>query len=216
MKFTKKILLWELLVITVLFIIIYILPQKDSLLFSLSPQATVDPDNISEVFDPSEKWGIFDNQKVSVPSTAQLAYENLILGAESDKRIEVDLTNQRLYAYEGGNRVFDFLISSGKWGRTPTGSFTVWTKVRATRMQGGSTALGTYYNLPNVPYVMFFSNNQVAKSRGFSTHGTYWHNNFGHPMSHGCVNMRISDAKMLYEWASVGIPIVIYGTTPTT
>ncbi len=57
-----------------------------------------------------------------------------------------------------------------------------------------------YYDLPNVPYVMFFYNDDVDKSEGFSLHGAYWHNNFGHPMSHGCVNMRIVDAKALYDW----------------
>ena len=66
-------------------------------------------------------------------------------------------------------------------------------------MSGGSGA--DYYNLPNVPYVMFFSNNQVPASAGFSLHGTYWHNNFGHRMSHGCVNMKTTDVAKLYEWA---------------
>ena len=69
-------------------------------------------------------------------------------------------------------------------------------------MSGGSVALRTYYYLPNVPYVMFFENDQVAGSRGFSIHGTYWHNNFGHPMSHGCVNMKTSEAKLIYHWTN--------------
>lgn len=96
-------------------------------------------------------------------------------------------------------------------------------------MSGGSVALRTYYYLPNVPYVMFFSNDQVAASRGFSLHGTYWHNNFGHPMSHGCVNMKTSEAELIYKWTNPTTPnnknakstkddpgttIIIYGTAP--
>ena len=85
-------------------------------------------------------------------------------------------------------------------------------------MSGGSGA--DYYNLPNVPYVMFFSNNKVPSSAGFSLHGTYWHNNFGHAMSHGCVNMKTTDAAKVFEWADAvtggkkGTKITIYGDPP--
>jgi hypothetical protein len=65
-------------------------------------------------------------------------------------------------------------------------------------MTGGTGA--DFYDLPNVPYVMFFANNEIPESSGFSLHGAYWHDNFGHPMSHGCINMRIADAKRLYDW----------------
>ena len=95
-------------------------------------------------------------------------------------------------------------------------------------MEGGSSAIGTYYYLPNVPYVMFFYNDEVSKGRGFSLHGTYWHNNFGHPMSHGCVNLRVEDAEKLYYWTNPplkgnttyadndnpGTQITIYGNPP--
>lgn len=144
--------------------------------------------------------------KKSVPAVID-EIENTIavLGDEApphDKHIEVDLTNQRIYAYEDEKKVFDFIVSTGKWGRTPTGEFTIWAKVKSQLMKGGDRMLGTYYYLPNVPYVIFFSNNEIAKSRGFSFHGTYWHDNFGYPMSHGCVNMKISDAQHLYYWAN--------------
>ena len=94
-------------------------------------------------------------------------------------------------------------------------------------MEGGNPAIGTYYNLPNVPYTMFFYNNDVSKIDGYSIHGAYWHDNFGHPMSHGCINTKIADAKLLYEWTnppatgyttyvddSEGTPITISGVTP--
>lgn len=150
-----------------------------------------------------------------------------ILGDQSGdyKHIYVDLTNQRLYAFEGNNIIMNVPVSTGKWFPTPTGNYRIWIWLRYTRMTGGSGA--SYYNLPNVPYTMYFYNNVVPKSSGFSLHGAYWHNNFGHPMSHGCVNMRIPDAEKLYYWTNsnagnvsyplgqnAGTLITIYGITP--
>ena len=148
--------------------------------------------------------GIFNNQKVAVPPiNPSLETQTAILGTEvsdADKHIYVNLATQILSAYEGDQLFMETPISSGLWGKTPTGDFKIWVKLRSTRMSGGSGA--DYYNLPNVPYVMFFSNSEVAAGRGFSLHGTYWHNNFGHPMSHGCVNMKTTDAKKLYDWVN--------------
>jgi lipoprotein-anchoring transpeptidase ErfK/SrfK len=166
----------------------------------------------------------------SEPGSSTLAYATDILGTNtSNKRIEVDLTNQRIYAFEGDRKIYDFLISSGKWGKTPTGTFRIWIKLRYTRMKGGSKALGTWYDLPNVPYTMFFSNNEVPSWRGFGIHGTYWHSNFGRPMSHGCINMKTEEVEKLYYWAepvlgdkpslratddNPGTPVIIYGKAP--
>ncbi|OGY07914.1 MAG: hypothetical protein A2700_01270 [Candidatus Blackburnbacteria bacterium RIFCSPHIGHO2_01_FULL_44_64] len=119
-------------------------------------------------------------------------------GGDGEKHIYVDLGTQTLTAYEGETVFMQTPISSGKWGKTPTGDFKIWETLRATKMSGGSG--NDYYYLPNVPYVMFFSNDKVAPGRGFALHGAYWHNNFGHTMSHGCVNMRIVDAEKLYYW----------------
>lgn len=182
--------------------------------------------------DPNAKEGIFLGQKIQVPDIstmlAQVKSPRSVLGSTTaKKRIEVDLSTQHLYAYEGDNLVYSFPVSTGKWGKTPTGTFSIWIKLKATRMTGGSGA--DFYDLPGVPFVMFFSNNEVSKSRGFSLHGAYWHNNFGYPMSHGCVNMRIEDVAKLYEWAdpptssattyatkdSPGTQVIIYGTTPS-
>lgn len=190
--------------------------------------------DLSGKYDSKAKEAVFLGKRMSVPTLDIIGDEKLqksfVLGQSSglNKHIYIDLTNQRLYAFEGKSLVYSFLISSGKWGRTPTGEFIIWVKLRYTTMSGGDPAIGTYYSLPNVPYVMFFSNDQVPKSRGFSLHGTYWHNNFGHPMSHGCVNMRIEDIAKLYYWASPpiegnttyatsdnpGTPITIYGEAP--
>lgn len=161
--------------------------------------------------------GIFNNRKVVAPNISY-SESNRVLGtniSRVDKHIYVDLATQTLTAYEGKELFLKTPISSGLWGKTPKGDFTIWSKFVATRMAGGSGA--DYYDLPNVPYVMFFSNDEVPGSAGFSLHGAYWHNNFGHAMSHGCVNMRPIDAAQIFDWASAttdgtpGTKITIYG-----
>ena len=112
-----------------------------------------------------------------------------------EKWIRVDLSDQMLVAYESGVPVRAFTISSGL-PRTPTvtGEFRIRVKVRSQTMSGGDPALGNDYSLPNVEWVQYF-----YEDYGF--HGTYWHNNFGNPMSHGCVNMTNADARWLFDWA---------------
>ncbi len=160
---------------------------------------------------------IFGGQTLDAPSVdlAGSDTKTNVLGEETligDKRIEVDLTTQTVKAYQGDVLVLDTLISSGKWFETPPGEFKIWHKVRSTRMTGGEGA--DFYDLPNVQYVMFFYNSEIAKHRGFAFHGAYWHNNFGHAMSHGCVNMRNIDAEKLYKWADEDTKITIYGKAP--
>lgn len=161
--------------------------------------------------------GVFLGQEVMPPAIdlAQAEPEFQVLGEadpEAEKRIYVDLSTQTLSAYQGDSLFMRALVSTGKWGRTPTGEFTVWSKFRATRMSGGSG--NDYYDLPNVPYTMFFSGSGVAASRGFALHGAYWHNNFGHPMSHGCVNLRTVDAQKLFNWIGEDQKVTIYGKSP--
>ena len=161
--------------------------------------------------------GVFNKQKI-IPPPVILSGDDTkpsVLGETStslEKHVYVDLAKQKIDALQGNTLITQAPIYSGKWGRTPTGDFTVWTKIRATRMRGGSGA--DYYDLPNVPYVMFFSNNKVPAALGYSLHGTYWHNNFGYPMSHGCINMKITDAEKLYNWADNKIKVTIYGKAP--
>lgn len=114
------------------------------------------------------------------------------------KWIEIDVTRQRLTAYEGRQPVFSTLVSTGL-PRTPTvlGRFAIRYKLRRQNMRGPG------YYLPNVPWVMYFYSN-------YAIHGTYWHNAFGRPMSHGCVNMRVADARWLYFWAPVGTPVIVH------
>ena len=186
--------------------------------------------DLSGKLEQDAKIGYFMGKTVDVPrAIAQIPEANTVLGdSTSDKHIYIDLTNQKIFAKEGDKTIYEFLISSGKWGRTPTGDFMTWIKLRYTRMTGGNKAIGTYYDLPNVPYVMYFANSEIPKWRGYGIHGAYWHNNFGHPMSHGCINMKPEEAGLLYAWANPqsgensitvdadnpGTPVTIYGTAP--
>ena len=112
--------------------------------------------------------------------------------------IDVDLTNQMVYAYEGDVVVNSFLVSTGTWlTPTVTGRHKIYVKVRVQDMSGPG------YHLKDVPYVMFFHGD-------YGLHGTYWHNNFGTPMSRGCVNLTIDDAAWLFSWASVGTVVNVH------
>jgi lipoprotein-anchoring transpeptidase ErfK/SrfK len=119
----------------------------------------------------------------------------------TEKWIEVDLSEQRLVAYEGTRPVLNVLISSGR-SPTPTvtGVFRIRAKIHSQRMAGGNEADGTAYNLPNVQWVSYFYG-------AYAFHGTYWHRNFGHPMSHGCINMTNADAEWLYNWSGPHHPV---------
>ena len=114
------------------------------------------------------------------------------------KWIEVILSKQRLIAWQNGRAVMSSAISSGL-RRTPTrkGVFTIRRKYRSTRMTGPG------YNLPRVPWTMYYSGS-------FAIHGAYWHNRFGTPMSHGCINLPVAFAGRLYAWAPVGTTVVIH------
>ncbi len=124
--------------------------------------------------------------------------------ATSGKTIKVDLSEQRLYAYERGRLVKSFLISSGRKGfDTPVGRFNVFKKRPLVRMSWFySEGNPNNYDLPNVPSVLFFKG-------PYTLHGAYWHNNWGHRMSHGCVNISIDNSKWLYDWAPVGSTVLI-------
>ena len=112
--------------------------------------------------------------------------------------IDVNLTEQMVYAYQGDSVVNSFLVSTGTWQHpTVTGQYRIYVKYRYTDMSGPG------YYLPDVPYTMYFY-------QGYGLHGTYWHNNFGHPMSHGCVNLRTEDAAWLYSFADVGTLVNVH------
>ena len=121
-----------------------------------------------------------------------------------DKRIEVNLATQTLIAYELDKELLKTKISSGVANsgtntglstQTPTGEFRIVSKYPSKHMGNGSLfASPEDYELPGVPWTCFFH------EAGYAFHGTYWHDNFGTPMSRGCVNMRIEEAKWLFRW----------------
>ncbi|WP_420643708.1 L,D-transpeptidase family protein [Candidatus Leptofilum sp.] len=120
----------------------------------------------------------------------------------NERWIDVNLSTQTLRAYEGDNVVFSTLISSGTWEHpTVTGQFRIWLEYESQTMDG--RLLGYDYYLENVPYVMYFY-------QDYALHGTFWHNNFGTPMSHGCVNMETNDAAWIYNFATIGTLVNVH------
>jgi hypothetical protein len=115
-----------------------------------------------------------------------------------ERWIDVNLSAQRLYTYQGLNLINSFWVSTGTWQHpTLTGQYRIYVKYRYADMRGPG------YYLPNVPFVMYYY-------KGYGIHGTYWHNNFGTPMSHGCINLSIPDSEWVYNWASVGTLVNIH------
>jgi lipoprotein-anchoring transpeptidase ErfK/SrfK len=132
-----------------------------------------------------------------VPTSTQVVYEMENIGNE-EKWVDIDLSDQRLYAYVGDEIVRSFLVSTGTWQYpTPVGQYYVYIRLLYADMYGPG------YSLPDVPYTMYFYED-------YGIHGTYWHDNFGVPMSHGCVNMRTEDAGWLYNWSYLGILVNIH------
>lgn len=122
--------------------------------------------------------------------------------ADDERWINVDLGSQTLTAYEGDTLVFTTRISSGTSSHpTVTGLFRVWLRYERQTMNG--YLLGYNYYIENVPYVMYFY-------RDYALHGAYWHNNFGQPMSHGCVNLSPDDAAWLFHWSSYGTVVNVH------
>ncbi|MFJ2550765.1 L,D-transpeptidase [Microbacterium sp. NPDC087591] len=117
------------------------------------------------------------------------------------RRIEINLSTQHAYLFENGNVVRSWAVSTGLPGTpTPTGNFKVFAH---TAMQDMGCYEGAPYCTENVPWITWFTTNI-----GF--HGTYWHNNYGNRMSHGCVNLPIDLAKFVYDWSPVGLEVSVY------
>lgn len=119
--------------------------------------------------------------------------------AGMDKRwIAVSLSEQRLWAYEGMRLVQQFEVSTGAAdSQTKPGTFRIYSKSKSANMDSQD------YDVPAVPYVLFYD-------KDYAFHGAYWHDAFGTPVSHGCVNLRVDDARWLFEWAEVGTVVLIH------
>ncbi len=143
-----------------------------------------------------------------------------------DKRLEVDLAEQRLTCYEGETAVFSTLVASGLGGQTatPTGHMAVLLKQPSRHMSnypypGGPEPLGDLFDLPGIPWNIFFD------LSGTAIHGAYWHNDYGIRRSHGCLNVPFDAARFIYRWVHpiggyeddfiqsthhVGTPVIIF------
>lgn len=127
---------------------------------------------------------------------------NLVSTPLDGKWIDIDIGSQTITAYQGSTPLKTVLVSTGlAWYPTPIGRYKVYMKIRSQTMSGGYGA--SAYRLPGVPWVMYFTG-------AYAIHGTYWHHNFGRPMSHGCVNLTIDDAKWFFDWAEIGTPVVTH------
>lgn len=122
-----------------------------------------------------------------------------------EKKIVIDLPTQSLTAYESDKVVFMSRISSGVLNPeggyyTPKGYFRTTRKRPCRHMVSAASEFGTGFDLPGVPWVSYFTSNGVA------IHGTYWHNDYGVPHSHGCINMTPNNAKWVYRWTNPTVP----------
>lgn len=120
------------------------------------------------------------------------------------RAVEVDLSQQRAYLRENGKVIDSFLVSTGRPGHeTHTGTFRIVAKLTKQNMGNPDLSQAPNYYTKDVPWVMYFNGDQAL-------HGAYWHHNFGHVMSHGCVNLPVNVAKRVFEWAPVGTTVWVH------
>lgn len=134
-------------------------------------------------------------------------------GVESDRWISINLYEQTVAAYEDGELVYATIASTGLRGWwTQPGTFQVYQKLELDNMSGAFEAdRSDYYYLQDVPWVLYYDQARAI-------HGAYWHNGYGYPRSHGCVNLSPTDAKWIFNWAEEGTWVHVYdpsGETPT-
>lgn len=162
--------------------------------------------NYSGTLEEGENLALWQGQEIYLPDRLLVAgsdTDDSVLGIANpnERYIEVDLSEQKLRAWDGNELFLESLVSTGlPWWPTPTGEFRIWVKLRAAHMEGGEGRY--YYNLPNVPYVMYFENEEIPGWRGYGLHGAYWHDDFGTQRSHGCVNLPLDVAEKLYFWTT--------------
>lgn len=133
-----------------------------------------------------------------------------------EKWIDINLTRQTLVAFEGSRAVYATLVSTGKKGATKAkdhstiqGAFRIREKHIAATMDGDGAGPGENpYSIQDVPYVMYFKGS-------YALHAAFWHNNFGHKMSHGCVNLSPLDARHVFMWATPALPQGWHGVWST-
>ncbi len=172
--------------------------------------------NVRQVMDHNgRRWyqtdyGWLSQSELRVPELSSPPSQLL----PEERWIDVDTLHQTLVAYVGSRPVYATMVSTGR-GRagsaraTPLGEFRVWAKLLATDMDNlDDPEAVTSYVLESVPWVLFFH-------RGYGLHGTYWHDAFGNPKSHGCINLSLADARWLFAFASPILPAGWRAVHPT-
>lgn len=135
------------------------------------------------------------------PGTKELKKGDPVI---THKRIVVDISDQLLFAYEGENLVMVESVSTGlSSSPTPIGNFTIFKKTPSRYMQGPLPGNTDYYDLPGVPWDLYFTHD------GAVIHGAFWHESFGALYSHGCVNLPVGVAEKIYKWAELGTPVKV-------
>ncbi|MBN2555660.1 MAG: L,D-transpeptidase [Anaerolineales bacterium] len=134
-------------------------------------------------------------------------------GVPENRWLSVNLYEQTLAAYEDGEMIFATLVSTGIGGWwTQPGVFQVYNKLESDFMQGAFEAdRSDFYYLEDVPWILYYDQSRAL-------HGAYWHNGFGYPRSHGCVNLSPADAEWIYDWSREGTWVYVFdpsGETPT-
>ena len=136
---------------------------------------------------------------------AALAYPGPGRQQLGDKELVVSLGAQRLWAYAGESPVLSTLVSTGTAETaevaTPVGQWRISVKFPLETMEG--LVSGEAYRVEDVPDVMYFTD------EGHALHGAYWHQNFGTPMSHGCVNLPLDVSSWMYGWAPEGTGVTV-------
>jgi lipoprotein-anchoring transpeptidase ErfK/SrfK len=157
-------------------------------------------------FETTERFWVRDRDLIVPPPVTRPAK----VGA-GEKWIDVNLKSQTLVAYEGDVAVYATLVSTGRMNeqdptldfRTPPGLYRIRDKHLATTMDGDVTNDGPY-SIEDVPWVQYFKGS-------FALHGAFWHDDFGHVHSHGCVNLAPEDARNLFEWTEPRVPASWHG-----
>ncbi len=143
------------------------------------------------------------SEDLFIEPTPEPTESDLPTGVSGELWIDVNLSAEYLTVWDGSIVLAETYVSTGREGfETPTGTFYINSKIEVQTMEG--VLGGEYYNVPDVPWVMYFTD------VGHALHGTYWHDNFGTPMSHGCINLPMGFAEWLYGIASEGTRVEIH------
>ncbi len=165
----------------------------------LAEKYNLDTEPIAQGNLPTYDESLFVPPPEPTPEPVQIANQ----APSGEVWIDINLSYEYMTVYQGNTVLMETYISSGKPGfETPPGTYFVNTKLEVQDMEG--VLGGEYYNVPQVPWVMYFTD------VGHAIHGAYWHNNFGTPMSHGCINVPVDLAAYLYSVSSIGTRVEIH------